>query len=320
MKVWRSLLFTLCSLALIALACNMMNKKETSISINAYLNITSMKVQPQEGSGSFTAFMTGQANHKPDNLRCYISAEGGEVEVFNQEQPSAPAGEKEWSKTFPFTFTAPGTHTLVCIGEQLPSIRRVDFTVTASTENATSNGKPGEYTHATIRFTSPSSWVNTTGGEFTIPPWCLPGSDQSEGNDDPPLSIFSNGSMESICKGQMMGSVNQIWQGTTVGQLDLQTGKVTWTLTMEIHRLNEPGDTTHFATMKVQVTSQPGTIEIQPDGSATAAGSADWIYQCSVPGSFNDGYPQCGPYQNAPDQPTSFNEAGTLEWTMVLAP
>jgi hypothetical protein len=331
MRTRRRLQFLFTVLALTGLACNVsipwMNTPSSP-------EISSITVTPQTGSGpSFNAAVAGKTPYN-EKLICKVTSQDGSEQVYAEPIHSQDANPNQqaipFENTFTFNVATPGTHSLLCELERSHTTWSEEFVVTAPGASANqTNPGPGDapgpaernYTQAVLGYKTLSSWVNTTGGNISIPNWCLPGTNHDAGNNDLPLTITADGAMSSDCQGQMTKPFYQVWTGHTTGQLDLQHGTVTWQMTMDIQNIFSPTSLDHYATLKVTAASSQSTpIIIAADGSASAEGTADWTYTCTTPGSHDDGYPQCGDYRKTPGQPTSFNEAGTLEWLMNFTP
>ena len=97
--------------------------------------VTSVSVTPHSGSGKFQASVTGEA-HLGSSLRCYIPEDnenGKRLEVEKYNRPLKYDGSVDtfnFNLSFPFSYTVPGTHTLICmLGTDSESAWNQDFVV-----------------------------------------------------------------------------------------------------------------------------------------------------------------------------------------------
>ena len=100
--------------------------------------VKSVTVTPQTGPGSFSAEIKGEALNGTHTLRCYVSTDNGGETKFtetltghNSDDPHSTTFN--FNESFKFTYTVPGTHSLVClIDVKNDSADSADFVVTAS--------------------------------------------------------------------------------------------------------------------------------------------------------------------------------------------
>jgi hypothetical protein len=110
MKNWRPLLYFFSMLVLVSLSCNLPVKQTN-------WGVSTLSVTPPSGPGSFSASLSGEADNGTSTLRCYVSAEGGNVDEFTKtlQHTGVMYDLFYFAESFTFHYTVPGTHALVCI-------------------------------------------------------------------------------------------------------------------------------------------------------------------------------------------------------------
>ena len=129
-KPTRPLLLSICSLIMLSLACIFSTYGEGLHDNAVALRIDNISIIPENGPGPYSAGVKGPNHTQGDTLRCYISADTGNVEVFNRPigPQSTDIGDLVIA-SFEFTYTVPGTHSLVCAAQTSKSSWSADFSV-----------------------------------------------------------------------------------------------------------------------------------------------------------------------------------------------
>ncbi len=302
------LVFLIC----VSLSCNLFTPGQLA-------GVTSVTVDPQSGSGSFTASVKGEA-HKGSTLWCYIPVDDengnrvGTVDAFRQENMSSGDIDTfSFSYDFAFTYTVAGKHSLICtLGTSDQYAWSADFTVTSGSGSGQSEGQPlpEQFKTATLYYlTTPPPSNQTAPGKGAPPFWCFTG-DISGGASIPPLTISPDGSFKGDCTGGFtLYSKTYTWGGTTAGQWDPQTGLITWTMNMWI-KIEDPSSG-HITTRTIAIQGS-SPISTAADGTVSANGTAAWTDTCQADNS-DIGYIPC-------DSTTAYNWSGTLDWKMTFNP
>jgi hypothetical protein len=294
-------------LIVISLSCNLFTPGHTA-------GVTSVSVIPKSGSGNFKASVVGQA-HEGDRVHCYIPVddENGkrvqQVDVFTSGPISGTSDSTEFHFDIPFTYSVPGTHSLVCtLGDPLETAWSADFTVTSTSQPQAPSGdqtlKPEQFKTATLSYLS---YKNQTDPAKGGPPyWCFTG-DVSGGNPIPPLTVAPDGSITGQCQGAFRsGSISINYSGTTRGQWNPQTGEMTWSMDMIVTQASGPFSSTRTISLQ-----NGSSIPTASAGEVSATGAATWSDSCQ---SADGEHPYCSGTQ------ASYLWSGALDWKITFNP
>jgi hypothetical protein len=191
---------------------------------------------------------------------------------------------------------------IICLA--LPNLFCGSFTSVSVPVSSKDAFRPEEFSTASLSYSSFKNHTLPGGGP---PTWCFTGATNG-GAPIPPLNVAPDGGLTGECNGSFD---NVSFSGTTTGQMDPQTGDVSWVMNMvsKFTRSVASGERITKYTIEIRGSSR---FTNNATGDVRAEGQATWTLACQG-GTQAEGFIPC-----SLEQATDVNWSGTLDWVMTL--